>query len=49
MLHGEYLYYGGLTLLAISVIAGAIAMIYFRSYKKKLRLQLEKDYGQRRH
>lgn len=43
----EYLLYGGLTVMAISVIAAVVCVIVFRAAGKKIRRMLEQEYGAR--
>ena len=45
----ERLLYGGIGLMAASVLGGLIAAVVLRISGKRLRARLEKEFGKRRH
>lgn len=45
----ELLFYGGIALMAGSVIIGAVVLVILRVSGKRLRMRLEAEYGEKRH
>ena len=44
----EWLFYSGIVIMALSVIATVISIAIFKISGKKLKIQLEKEYGKPR-